>query len=154
MSDPRQPSQPHSPQQVRPQQGVPVRPVGSGPGLAKIAPMPVLPVHAHDDEPIELEEAPASATTAAAPKIQAFGVAASAAHNDKFKRKTFATGQGCCRVRTFHGRLSDEGLAFMDSKINEWLDEHPDIEVKVVTSTIGPYEGKIKEPALVLNVWY
>ena len=42
----------------------------------------------------------------------------------------------------------------MDDKINEWLDAHPEIEVKFVTTAVGPYEGKIKEPALVMNVWY
>jgi hypothetical protein len=42
----------------------------------------------------------------------------------------------------------------MDDKINEWLDGHPEIEIKNVTSTVGLYDGKIKEPALILNVWY
>jgi hypothetical protein len=65
-----------------------------------------------------------------------------------------ATGQGAVRVRSFHGRLSDEGMAFMDEKINDWLDAHPEIEVKIVTTTIGTFEGKIREPALVVNVWY
>ena len=51
-----------------------------------------------------------------------------------------------------HGRLSDEGMSYMDEKVNEWLDAHPEIEVKLVTTAIGPYEGKIKEPALVMNV--
>jgi len=32
-----------------------------------------------------------------------------------------SSGQGACRVRSFHGRLSDEGMAYMDDKINEWL---------------------------------
>ena len=73
---------------------------------------------------------------------------------DRFTRKPVTTGRGACRVRSFHGRLSDEGLAFIDEKINEWLDRHPEIEVKFVTSTTGVFEGKIREPALVLNVWY
>jgi len=158
MNDPRQPS-PGTPRPLGNPQ--PARPAAQPhqPGLAKIAPMPVLPLRAREDEPIELEEltdaAPAAGgTAAAAPKIQAFGVAGLAAHADKYKRKPAVTGQGSVRLRTFHGRLSDEGLAYMDSKVNEWLDEHPEIEVKFVTSTVGPYEGKIKEPALVMNVWY
>jgi hypothetical protein len=98
--------------------------------------------------------APGAAQPAQASKIRAFSVAASHQHNINYKRKTNVTGSGICRMRTFHGRLSDEGLAFMDDKINEWLDANPDIEVKFVTSTIGMYDGKIKEPALVMNVWY
>jgi len=86
-------------------------------------------------------------------KIKAFGITGMRPEH-AWKRKTFATGQGACRIRSFHGRLSDEGMAYMDEKINEWLDAHPDIEVKVVTTSIGQYEGKIKEPALIVNVWY
>jgi hypothetical protein len=87
-------------------------------------------------------------------KIQAFGVAGSLAHQSTWKRATTVTGTGAIRVRTFHGRLSDEGLAYMDEKINQWLDEHDDIEVKLVTTSIGIYETKSKDPALIVNVWY
>src|SRR5437762_4014649 len=43
-------------------------------------------------------------------KIKAFGVALDHAHTTKFTRHTNVSGQGACRVRTFHGRMSDEGL--------------------------------------------
>ena len=156
MNDPRHPAQPHQP--PRAAQAPPARPAAAPhtSGLPKIAPMPVLPVHHGDDEPIELEELPAAPadSTRAAPKITAFGVTNMAAQRENFKRKTNVDGCGATRLRSFHGRLSDEGLAYLDQKVNEWLDEHPEIEVKFVTSTVGPYEGKIKEPALVMNVWY
>ena len=42
----------------------------------------------------------------------------------------------------------------MDSKINEWLDQHPEIEIKQATTCVGEYEGKIREPALIVNIWY
>ena len=42
----------------------------------------------------------------------------------------------------------------MDDLINEWLDAHPEIEVKFVTSTIGMFDGKMKDLAVILNVWY
>jgi hypothetical protein len=45
-------------------------------------------------------------------------------------------------------------MEFLDDTINVWLDAHPDIEVKFVTSTVGMYEGKFKDLALILNVWY
>jgi hypothetical protein len=130
----------------------------------KIAAMPTIGHKPTDEElaPLELigdDPAPAvntGAATTAEPvsKIRAFSVKASAAGKHDFERKPVVDGHGACRVRTFHGRLSDEGLAYMDDKINEWLDHHPEIEVKFVTSTVGVFEGKIREPALVLNVWY
>jgi hypothetical protein len=147
-------------------------------GLPKIAPMPVQPVRQNDPnlEPLSLVDDSAASEVRAAPtapkpaaaapaaanpvlgpnasKIQAFGVAQSRAHLTKFNRPTTVNGFGACRVRTFHGRLSDEGLAYMDDKINEWLDTHPDIEIKFCTSTVGQYDGKIKEPALIVNVWF
>ena len=33
--------------------------------------------------------------------------------------------------------------------VNQWIDGHPEVEIKFVTSTVGLYEGKIKEPALI-----
>ncbi len=58
------------------------------------------------------------------------------------------------RMKSFHGKYSDQGLAFLDDAINEWLDANPEIDIKFVTSTVGMFDGKIKENALVLNVWY
>jgi hypothetical protein len=86
-------------------------------------------------------------------KIKAFGIAGE--HRKRtFKRQTKANGTGAVRVRTFHGKLSDQGMGYLDDAINEWLDQNPDVEVKFVTSTVGVFEGKIREPALVLNLWY
>ena len=63
-------------------------------------------------------------------------------------------GTGACRVRSFHGRLSSQGLEYMDNQINEWLDHNPDVEVKFVSSVVGVFEGKMREPAIILNLWY
>ena len=119
---------------------------------APAAPQPVASVAA------PAQPAPANVNSVLGPnasKIKAFGVGMSdKAHLTKFNRQPTVNGFGACRVRTFHGRLSDEGLAYMDDKINEWLDTHPEIEVKFTTSTVGLYDGKMKEPALILNVWF
>ena len=157
------------------QRPVPPVPQGHRPppppqGLPKVAPMPVQPVRQNRDdlEPLTLVDeiaaspvapagAPAAAPGTAAPfvsKIKSFSVAQDRAHMTKFTRPTTVTGRGASRLRTFHGRLSDEGLAYLDDKVNEWLDTHPDIEVKFCTTTVGQYDGKIKEPALIVNVWY
>lgn len=151
---------PHQPQGLRPP--VSVRPIaaphsGTPP---KIAAMPMTGHKATDEElaPLALIEddtpAGASEDDHHASKIKAIGVRSAVAKQEHFARKPNATGQGACRVRSFHSRLSDEGVAYMDEKINDWLDRHPEIEVKFVTSTVGTFEGKIREPALVLNVWY
>lgn len=179
MNQPQQPAQPVRPlppqqpgvQQPRPVQAIPAqprpvqavpaqpRPIGTsqqGAGGAKVAGMPTLQNRAADDhslDPISLVDDFDASSDTPTSKIKAFGIAGQRAEH-QWKRKTYASGQGACRVRSFHGRLSDEGMAYMDEKINEWLDSHPDVEVKTVTTTIGQYEGKIKEPALVVNVWY
>ncbi len=45
-------------------------------------------------------------------------------------------------------------MDYLDNAINEWLDQHPEVEVKFVTQSIGMFDGKIKDLALILNVWY
>jgi hypothetical protein len=71
-----------------------------------------------------------------------------------WKRKHTSTGTGACRVKTFHGKCSDQGLEYLDDAINVFLDEHPDIDVKFVQSNIGMFDGKFKDFALIVNVWY
>lgn len=138
----------------------PPRPPGAAPLRPSITPPPSMKPPADDLEPIELieepslVEAPGNLPPAPQPKkIRALGVDAQRAHHD-WKRQTLRTGTGACRVRSFHGKYSEQGLEYLDNAINEWLDGHPDIEVKFVTSTVMTFEGKIREPALVLNVWY
>jgi hypothetical protein len=104
-------------------------------------------------EPLSLVESDDNAPSPAS-KIRAFGVANAGRASHTWKRHTKANGTGSIRVRSFHGKLSEQGMDFMDNQINEWLDNHPEIEIKFVTSAIGTFEGKIREPALVLNVWY
>ena len=86
-------------------------------------------------------------------KIKAFGLGRQERQRD-WKRKTNTPGTGATRLKSFHGKLSEEGLSYLDDAVNEWLDSHPEVEIKVVTSTIGTFEGKIRTPALVLNLWY
>jgi hypothetical protein len=146
MNDPR-----HAPQPTRPG-GQPASP----PQRPGIAAQPLRPAPTDDGlEPLalveELEEVEESPATPK--KIIAFdGVSQHKKH--EWKRKTSCDGAGACRVKSFHGKYSDQGLEYLDNAINEWLDAHPDVEVKFVTSTVATFEGKIREPALVLNLWY
>ena len=146
-SRPLPPSQPQKP-------GIsPPRPTaGTAPATPKIGGVPSSLAKPTEDElaPIGLADTPGGTSQK---MIKAFGAAAHGAAK-QYQRRTSANGTGACRVRSFHGRLSEEGMAFLDDKINEWLDQHPEVEVKFVTSTIGQFEGKIREVALVLNLWY
>jgi hypothetical protein len=157
------PAQAPHPAHGQPQQRAHVPPMVQQPRVAPGVP-PARPIEdwdphrdsiALDDEP---EPTPAAGSVVPSSKIKVQGLGLSsgigAGPATQFKRKTHATGTGACRVRSFHGRLSDEGLAFMDGKINEWLDAHPEIEIKTVTTTVGMYDGKIREEALVVNIWY
>jgi hypothetical protein len=120
--------------------------------LPGIASQPVTHAKPQDLDPIELIDEK-EAQVAAAHKIKAFG-SETVRHDHASKRKLNTNGTGATRVRSFHGKYSDQGLEFLDHLINEWLDAHTDVEVKFVTSTVGVFEGKIREPALVLNLWY
>lgn len=114
-----------------------------------------------DDDPIELasddDNAPpipgVKPGDSVAKKIVAFGPE-SRSFAENWKRPTTVNNTGACRVKSFHCKYSDEGLRYLDNSINTWLDAHPDVEIKFVTSTVNQFEGKIREPALVLNLWY
>lgn len=71
----------------------------------------------------------------------------------KWLREPNATGTGASHVRTFHSKLTDDALGYIDKQVNEWLDENPEFEVKLVTTTIGTFTGKVKEPHLICQVW-
>lgn len=87
-------------------------------------------------------------------KIHAFSAAAVLGPQHAFKRSLSKTGQGATRMRIFHAKLSDTGLAYIEEQINDWLDNNPDIEIKFTSSTVGVVEAKRSEPNLILTVWY
>ena len=88
------------------------------------------------------------------PKIQAFEKSNSIGRTeDSWKRQTNKTGVGATHVKSFHAKLTGESLEFLDKQINEWLDAHPDHEVKFSTATVGEWTGKLREPNLIVQVW-
>lgn len=113
-----------------------------------------------EDDPIELADDPTTPPPGAKPGDSFSGSRIKSLEVERvkvketFKRPPNKDGTGSCHVRSFHCKYSDEGLRYMDNAINTWLDDHPEIEVKFVTSTVMTFEGKIREPALVLNVWF
>ncbi len=102
-----------------------------------------------DDSGIELVDAAESAKSNR--RIQRFGDGQR--HEEKWSRTPNTPGTGAIHVKTFISKLRLDAIEHMDQQINEWLDAHPQYEVKFVTSATGVLVGKINEPAVFLNVW-
>jgi hypothetical protein len=154
----------NKPVQIPAQPGSPsLRPAGTGPSLhaphtiapggQRVVPTASAPPTEAELEPIGLvdegqADGPAKTITAVG------GITSTSVRKSNWRRQPNLTHTGAVRLRTFHGKLSREGLEYLDNQVNEWLDAHPDVEIKNVTSTVGTFEGKIRELALVLNIWY
>ena len=75
-------------------------------------------------------------------------------HEDEWTRTPNTTGAGAIHCRSFFAKLTSDAVAYMDQSINEWLDEHPQYEVKFVNSTIGTMRGKVgPQEVLICQVW-
>ncbi|MHC5110304.1 MAG: hypothetical protein ACYTHJ_10545 [Planctomycetota bacterium] len=74
--------------------------------------------------------------------------------DSQYKRKLVSDQVGATRCRTFHSKLAESALQFMNRQINDWVDSDDKIVVKFTTSTIGVFEGKHPEPHLILTVFY
>ena len=109
-----------------------------------------------EDGPIEIDLGENSTQVNERPKaqIRSFEQESSLGHKSSLKRAMIKTGNGATRVRTFHIRLSDNAMNYLDDQINEWIDQHEDIEIKFVSTTVGIVEGKKAEPHLIVSVWY
>ena len=99
------------------------------------------------DVPIESTEEHMGLTR----KITAFGQTKKK-END-WTRAPNNDGTGASHIKTFHSKLTDDALMYVDTQINTWLDENPEFEVKFVSTTIGTFTGKVKEPHLICQVW-
>jgi hypothetical protein len=136
-----------------PPMAIPQR-INPAPPIAPIAPAAPKLAKPVEDEPLSLVAEETGLADPAKSKIRAFSIAEAHIGAHDWKRTPREHHAGACRVRSFHGRLSDQGIEYLDNAINEWLDKHPEADVKFVTSTVGMFDGKIKDLALVLNLWY
>ncbi len=133
-------NQPNGPQQQ------PSRIQHTAPGIGGANPAP-RSADPSGEMPLPVEESPLGLNK----KITAFGK--DRRHEDAWTRTPNTTGAGAIHVKTFHSKLTDDALAYMDQSVNEWLDAHPQYEVKFVNSTIGTLTGKLKEPHIICQVW-
>lgn len=72
----------------------------------------------------------------------------------RFGRQLDTRAISATRCRSFHSKLSDAALSFLNNQVNEWIDGDPNITVKFASSTIGIFEGKHAEPNLILTLFY
>jgi hypothetical protein len=87
--------------------------------------------------------------------IKSFGtVAGHQVDEAKLSRQLQKTGTGATRVKVFHTKMNDGAIEFMTQTINEWVDHNPEVDIKIVQTTVGVWEGKHPEPHLILSVWY
>ena len=113
-------------------------------------------------EPIELEsgrdENASAKTDMSGSKIHAASAATlGKAHrwdDTRYTRALDPRSISAVRCRTFHAKLSEAALEFMNNQVNEWLDGNKNITIKFASSTIGVFEGKHAEPNLILTVFY
>ncbi len=107
-----------------------------------------------DTLPIDMSDSIPTPVSSSGSKIRTFEQKLrSIRHEDNWNRTPNANGTGAIHVKSFHCKLTGDSLEFLDQQINEWLDAHPQYEVKFVTATNGIWSGKTKEPSLILNVW-
>lgn len=115
-------------------------PLGSAPNKVEEQPEPSL-----EPEP--------TGTGGGGSKIRTFAQALGATSSDVCTREPHKNGTGAIHVKSFHCKLTGDSLSFLDQQINEWLDANPGYEVKLVTTTVGEWTGKLKEPNLIVTVW-
>ena len=116
--------------------------------------MPTMAPPVMNDEAIELVDDGDEAEQAAVhKKIKAFGPEATTRIH-QWKRQPAQTGHGPVRVKSFHAKLSDQGLEYLDEAINNFIDEHPEVDIKFVTTNVGLVDGKIKDVGIIVQVWY
>ena len=95
-----------------------------------------------------------SKTDAGSPKIRNFDQKLGGGrHEDQWNRTPNVNGTGAIHVKSFHCKFADESLHFIDQQINEWLDAHPQYEVKFVTTAVGEWIGKTREQNMIIQVW-
>ncbi|MEM9252162.1 MAG: hypothetical protein AAGB29_07405 [Planctomycetota bacterium] len=74
-------------------------------------------------------------------------------HDEHWDRTPNLTHQGAIHVKTFVTKLRLDAIEHMDEQVNNWLDAHPEYEVKFVSQSIGKLVGKNTEDALFMSVW-
>ena len=105
-----------------------------------------------DLAPIEVENLTTPVNDSGSTKITQFG-GQRLVHAEHWDRTPNVTGTGAIHVKTFVSKLRLDAVEHLDSQVNEWLDAHPEYEVKFVTTCVGSLVGKNTEEAMFMSVW-
>ena len=106
-----------------------------------------------DLTPIDLSDPALSEDDPGGSKITVFGFKNRAETADRWTRKPNVDGTGATHVKTFVAKLRHDAIHHLDEQVNDWLEAHPECEVKFVTTSVGKLVGKISEDAIFMNVW-
>ena len=89
-------------------------------------------------------------------KVQAFGggIQQQAEPEPEFKRPLLKGSPNATRCKTFHCKMSDASFRHLNNQINEWVDQHEDVEIKFVVSNVGVVEGKHADQHLIVTIFY
>lgn len=139
---------------------VPVLPAGKrSASTAGVAAMPVARVDLDEagaglslDAPITYERKPTAIRAIGGGPTGMPGVGE--VREQQLRRPLLKGSPNATRCRTFHCKLADGPMAYLNEQINEWVDGNDDIEIKFATSTIGVVEGKHVDPHLIVTVFY
>ena len=119
-----------------------------------------------EDEPLTLlveDEDEVISTPKSSTQIRSFGGGPSGGtshgapvpEEDHYRRPLQPESPHATRCRTFHAKLTDASMAHMNQLINEWVDKHPEIEIKFAMNCIGMVEGKSsQDPNIFVTVFY
>jgi hypothetical protein len=119
---------------------------------------PIAIVDLEDDAGIELTDGstdPSMSSTA----IRSFGggpggMSGFTGSAAELRRPMLKGSPNATRCKTFHCKLADGAIVYMNDQINEWADADDNIEIKFASSTIGVVEGKHADPHLIVTVFY
>jgi len=114
------------------------------------------PGEGDDAETVALTEDDASHGTHVKPMSSdtLAGAAAALVDDSHYRRPLNPEAFGATRCRTFHAKLNDGAVAYMNNQVNEWADANPDVTIKYAASTIGIWEAKKADPHLIVTVFY
>jgi len=131
--------------------GDPAAPAGSPPAQQPPKDIADIPISLDDDDIIVLDE---EADEAPSTQVRAFGAAAMQAQEPEYQRPLLKDTARATRCRTFHCKMSDASFRHLNLQINEWVDAHPEVEIKFALSNVGVVEGKHADPHLIVTIFY
>lgn len=87
-------------------------------------------------------------------KIQPLTQAPTGRRDEVWSRQPNKSGTGATHVKSFHAKLTNEAIGFLDEQINKWLDQHPDYDVKFVNTVTSEWLGAgTHEKHVLVQVW-